>query len=385
MRGLSIDRVRRGIRHPRQTARRIGNDLSARGAFRFGNGRSPAPMLVVLALGNRCNLRCRMCPQWGEHGTSRTLSAEDASKELTLELLDSFITELAAIGPSVHLTGGETLLARDSMRIIEALKSHGLRVGLTTNGTLLADKAEQIVRLGVDEIVISVDGTEEIHDTIRGTKGAFAKAMAGIAAVETARRAANSTRPMITTQTTISSDNVGCLTDIVEYLFTTPADNIGIHHLEFCTPEVLESQHATFSREFGIATDSSWFGLPEAPGIDPYSLVEQVEAVKELARGTQRAGFTPDFTNDEIVSYYTDGGYLPKRLADRCLFPWKGLIVYPDGSMVACPNYTVGNVANDSLSKVWNGDAYRTLRQALKTRKVFPVCSRCCWLYFHST
>lgn len=49
----------------------------------------------------------------------------------------------------------------------------GLRCNIITNAMLLEKYAEDLVNLGIDEIIFSLDGPREIHDTIRGGEGIF--------------------------------------------------------------------------------------------------------------------------------------------------------------------------------------------------------------------
>ncbi|MEM8985753.1 MAG: GTP 3',8-cyclase MoaA [Pseudomonadota bacterium] len=105
---------------------------------------------------DRCDLRCVYC--MAEHMTFLP------KKELlTLEELDRLCSAFIARGVrKLRLTGGEPLVRRGMMDLIESLSRH-LRSGaleelsLTTNGTQLAKFAEPLARAGVKRINVSLD------------------------------------------------------------------------------------------------------------------------------------------------------------------------------------------------------------------------------------
>jgi radical SAM protein with 4Fe4S-binding SPASM domain len=96
------------------------------------------------------------------------------------------IDEIYDFGASyLGLGGGEPLLRKDLPEILDYAKKIGLNVSLLTSGYFLEGKVfDNLVRNGV-RISLSIDGTEEINDAIRG-KGAYAKA---VSAMEKASRA----------------------------------------------------------------------------------------------------------------------------------------------------------------------------------------------------
>ncbi len=144
-----------------------------------GNKSEKIPALRLLAweVTRRCNLACLHCraaaglgPYPGELTTAEGLA-----------LLD----DLAAMGQVVViLTGGEPLLRED----IYDLTAHGAKLGLrmvmAVNGTLLTPAiAARLKELGVQRLSISLDGaTAASHDLLRAVDGAYAGALAGIAA-----------------------------------------------------------------------------------------------------------------------------------------------------------------------------------------------------------
>lgn len=127
------------------------------------------PLVVLLYLTDRCNLKCKYCVgNW----SGRKI------KDYSTREIKTIIDECIALG-TVHFTihGGEILVRNDVGEIIEYLKKKGSFVNLVTNGILLREKIDDLV--GVDSLCISLDGREENNDFNRG-KGSYQAAMEAI-------------------------------------------------------------------------------------------------------------------------------------------------------------------------------------------------------------
>ena len=134
---------------------------------------------------DRCDLRCVYC--MAERQTF--LPREDL---LTLEELDRLCTTFIGLGTRrLRLTGGEPLVRKGFMDLVAGLSRH-LRSGdldeltLTTNGTRLAEHAEDLARHGVRRINVSLDtlDPETYRRITRG--GDLARVMAGLDAAQAA-------------------------------------------------------------------------------------------------------------------------------------------------------------------------------------------------------
>ncbi|RFA29956.1 GTP 3',8-cyclase MoaA [Alkalilimnicola ehrlichii] len=119
---------------------------------RFGRSKKK----LRLSLTDRCNFRCGYCmpadPVWRPKDEILSLDELTALAELFVERLGI---------EQIRLTGGEPLLRRDILRLVEALdtlRSKGLRrISLTTNGTLLARYAQSLKQYGIDDVNVSLD------------------------------------------------------------------------------------------------------------------------------------------------------------------------------------------------------------------------------------
>lgn len=145
--------------------------------LRYGEGRK-APHsattrrpIVVWNITRTCNLRCIHCYSDSDR--------QAYAGELSLEECRGVIDDLAGFGiPGLLLSGGEPMVHRHFWEISEYARSKGLRLTLSTNGTLIdAEKAARLKELDFAYIGISLDGIGAVHDSFRRTEGAFDKAV----------------------------------------------------------------------------------------------------------------------------------------------------------------------------------------------------------------
>lgn len=133
----------------------------------------PRPV-IVWNYTRQCNLRCIHC--YASAGSRRTPGEMDtvAGKE--------FMRDLADFGvPVIMFSGGEPLLREDLLELASFAGEQGLRLVLSTNGTLIKKPvAKEMKRIGFAEVGISLDGIGANNDYFRGKKGAYQAALEGI-------------------------------------------------------------------------------------------------------------------------------------------------------------------------------------------------------------
>ncbi|HEY2447473.1 MAG TPA: GTP 3',8-cyclase MoaA [Mycobacterium sp.] len=145
-------------------------------------GRSATDLRVSLT--DRCNLRCTYC-----------MPAEGLPWSAGEQLLQSDeIIRLVRIGVArlgitkVRFTGGEPLLAKHLDEIITAAAALWPRpeLALTTNGVLLAKRAEALARAGLDRVNVSLDSVDQLHFAAITRRDRLADVLAGVAAAHAA-------------------------------------------------------------------------------------------------------------------------------------------------------------------------------------------------------
>jgi len=129
------------------------------------------PQSVILEPTNACNLRCRMCPAYGE-GVKKSRDTGFIKKDIWVNMLDEIGSWPSPVNLDIH-GAGEPLLHPHFFDIVSYAKSkNNIIVGFLCNGTLFnQEKATASMELGVDWICFSVDGAQkEIFEYYR--KGA---------------------------------------------------------------------------------------------------------------------------------------------------------------------------------------------------------------------
>jgi len=119
------------------------------------------PLAIRWQLTNKCPSRCLYCNLW-----------ETPSKEMTTEQIFSVLDELAEMGTKrISFSGGEPTLRDDLGKIIDYTKSKGISPSINTNGFRVPEIIDQLKNL--DLIKISLDGSREANNKVRGHKNAF--------------------------------------------------------------------------------------------------------------------------------------------------------------------------------------------------------------------
>ncbi len=126
------------------------------------------PTHAIVAVTERCNARCEMCDIW--------------KRKAPAELPANFYERLPGTLREINVTGGEPLLRDDIADVIRAMRRAApkARIVLSTNG-LLPSRLEALLEAVPGLVVrISLDAIGELHDTIRGVKGAFESVLESI-------------------------------------------------------------------------------------------------------------------------------------------------------------------------------------------------------------
>jgi Fe-coproporphyrin III synthase len=119
----------------------------------------------------QCNLACLHC---------YSSSAPHHRDALSLDALKPFLVSAYEEGfNAIAVSGGEPFLYRDLEALLAFTREVGYRNTLASNGMLLGSERAQRILDYVDLIALSVDGPPDLHDYIRGQKGAFDKMLRG--------------------------------------------------------------------------------------------------------------------------------------------------------------------------------------------------------------
>jgi GTP 3',8-cyclase len=119
-----------------------------------------------VSITDRCNFRCVYCMPKEVFG--RDYAFLERRELLTLEEVARVVGVFAGLGVrTVRITGGEPLVRRNVEHLVELLAAverpdgGGLDLALTTNGSLLAQKAEALAAAGLNRVTVSLDALDD--------------------------------------------------------------------------------------------------------------------------------------------------------------------------------------------------------------------------------
>ena len=316
--------------------------------------------ILILNVHERCNCRCLMCDIW----------KRESAGELHTEELARHRDSIIRLGVrQVVLTGGEPLLHSNLATVCSLLKDCGVTITLLSTGLLLKKRAD-LVASWMDEVIVSLDGPEEIHDQIRCVRGGFQLIREGILAV----RQLNP-HLAICGRSTVQKANHAVLRRTV-----AAARSLGLNSISFLASDV-SSQ--AFNR------DLVWPGERQSEIALSPDEVAALEAEIDLLIRERSEDFASRLIVESPEKLYRIArhfrahlGELPDE-APMCNAPWVSAVVEVDGSVRPCFFHPkIGNLQASTLEEALNGKDALSFRSALSIREN-PVCKRCvCSLHY---
>jgi len=313
--------------------------------------------VVILMPHSACNCRCVMCDIWKDNKNLKQLTEQD---------ITGLVSSLRKFGTQqVAMSGGEALLNPNFFKLCEILKKENISITLLTTGLSIKKNAEQLIKW-VDEIVVSLDGDEPLHDAIRNIPGAFGKLKDGVQYIKLLDPAYR-----ITARTVIHRLNFRNWESIIK-----AAKTMGIDQVSFLPADV--SSHA-FNRQLAWEEprqDEIRVSKSELP-----ELLEMAERVM-ANQDDFSSGFMAESPGKiyQIYQYYAAFYGLNAFPFKKCNAPWVSTVIEADGAVRPCFFHdAIGNIHKDSLADILNSpDATgfrKTLDMATNATCVKCVCS----------
>lgn len=312
------------------------------GAFYRGRPAPAPPMAVAWDLSYRCDCRCPFC---NTHELNRTIRALPRASALVIA------RKLADAGvPHVTLAGGEPLLVSYWSDVAKLLSAAGCHVAVATNGSQLADAADDVVACGVRSITISIDDVDgDRHDDARrrpGLSAAIAKGLERLRAVDPERRIAVRVRMVLT------PSNYGQMTELVE-AWRGAVDEVSFQPVEDSGRDHIHHPGEAFAG---------------------FTAADEEPFRRALARLFARF---PEF---DAPYYRRMPQFLFRHAATRndfhCLIPAVTMKVRADGHAITCSGgaKTLGDLVTQPLAEIWNAEPICTLRRDSRNRQRSCYC-----------
>ncbi len=316
----------------------------------------PTVRKVYLEPTTRCNLSCRTCVRhvW-----------DDPEGDMSAETFDHVLRGLQAL-PELREVGlggyGEPLAAPDVLDRVEALKKLGLKVSISTNGALLDEQcAEDLVRLGVDAVIVSMDGTEpQTYAEVR--QGAdLPTVIEHLEGLKRIKEAHHTPLPRLDIEFVAMKRNLTELGEMPSLARRLGASRVLVSHLLPHTPEMVAETLYCRDETPPLAMPASWPVAAEG---------WLLQGTLDLPRMHWGATRHCRFVADEALVIGWDGGVSPCYALSHS-YPY-----YIFGRRKQVSRYTLGNVTETPLPDIWSAEDHVRFRSAVRDFR-FPSCVDC--------
>ncbi|MCB8945198.1 MAG: radical SAM protein [Ardenticatenaceae bacterium] len=311
--------------------------------------------IVILMPHSRCNCRCVMCDIW---------QANHNMQELTEADLQPHLDSLRQLHVRwVVLSGGEALMHSNLWTLCAMLKQENIKITLLSTGLLLKKHAADIVRW-CDEVIVSLDGSRDVHNAIRRIPRAYERLGEGVAALR-----ALQADYRVTGRSVLQQQNFRDLPHVI-----AAAHELGLDEISFLTADVTTS---AFNRQQIWGDDR----VAEI-ALSPNEVVEFAAIVEQTI-----SMYADDFANGYVaenaakvrsfVRYYAalngDGNFPPVH----CNAPWVSTVIEADGTVRPCFFHeALGNVRERPLADILNSPQATNFRRNLDMAHD-PICRKC--------
>ncbi len=321
--------------------------------------------VVVWNMTRTCNLKCMHCYSDSE--------GKIYPGELTTDEALAVVHDLAQFKvPALLLSGGEPLLRKDLFLIAQEARRLGLRVTLSSNGTLITREiAEKIKEAGFIYVGLSLDGIGEVHDHFRGVKGAFKKTLSAI-------RHCKEVGQKVGLRLTMTRHTIQNLDEIFNLMITEKIDRACFYHLVFTGRGRFLKEEALSRDELREAMDLI---IKWTKNLHLLEIKKEILTVGNPADGVYLyLKLLKEGRKDkaqEVLDLITlnGGGQFGSGVGLGCIDFFGN--VHPDQFWMT---QTLGNVKDKPFSQIWQ-DVSHPLMKGLKNR--LPLlkgrCASCFW------
>ncbi len=302
-----------------------------------------------------CNLTCRTCIRnvW-----------EDPKAHMKMETFQRLMEQLRELPDlqRVVFSGlGEPLAHPRFLEMVEAVRAKGIAVTVGSNGLLMKrEVARELVKLGVDRLVVSVDGVKP--ETFSGVRGAqLSQVLEHIRELNAAKQALGSLTPALGIEFVALKSNIAELAEL-----SSLASRLG-------AARVLVSNVLAYTEEMRTEV---LYGYEPRPPFQSGSWPVKADAwvmwgILDLPRMHWGAEQRCRFVQDRATVVGWDGGVVPcYALAHTYSY------FAVDGQPKQVSRYVLGNVNQQSLLEIWTSEEYCRFRNEVRDFH-FPSCPDC--------
>ncbi|MFZ0532737.1 MAG: tungsten cofactor oxidoreductase radical SAM maturase [Anaerolineales bacterium] len=302
-----------------------------------------------------CNLQCRTCIRNIWDDPQALMSKE------TIQCLLASLDDLPNLQRVIFSGFGESLTHPHIFDFIESIRKHELAVTIATNGLLINPIiASELVKLGVDRVMISIDGGKP--ETFADVRGALlSQIVENIHNLNEAKRQLRSLFPSIGIEFVALRSNVAELEQVSQLASQLNVSRILVSHVLPYTEEL---------------RDEVLYGYEPVPPFKTISWPLRADAwimwaTQDLPRMHWGADRRCRFVQDHAMVIGWDGGISPCYALSH---NYRYFAI--DGREKLVSRYGFGNVNENSLAEIWMSEDYVRFRNEVKGYH-FPSCPNC--------
>lgn len=312
------------------------------------------PKVVWLEPTTRCNAKCFTCPH----------SEMDYGDDMDRVVYDKVVNQILDHADEVILAGGgEPLMGRDFVSLVDRCVLKNKDLELTTNGTLLDN---EIIRKFVENrvrVCVSMDGaTVETYNAVRPNIS-FKKVLYQLEMIRDISAGVEDFFCYI--RMVVMKRN---MVDVPKMVELAHRYNIKMVHYTAFNPGAV----------FGKAKE-------EAPERYANILNEYFKEAHALARKLNVLTSTPYslYMPDRVNRMFRGGKDLDNNVGffpSKCFSPWQHALVRAGGNVYACclgGTVSLGNLKDSDFEDIWNGQMFDNVRCLVNTLNPPVQCRRC--------
>lgn len=307
------------------------------------------PKSLFVHMSDACNIDCVYC--------GRQVHDRVQNGLMSFDLFEREISPYLHLVDIVQLYGtGEPMLHPDFMRMVALCKERGTQVMTTSNGTLLTqERAEQLVSLGLTQIVFSMDGcTQDTFGKLRGGAD-LEKIKTNIRRLAEAKQRQGVERPYIEVACVVSRTNVHQLSGMVRMTRELGGGRLKLYNVVIHRPEHAHEDVSTTWR-------FKW-GMDRAR-----KLAERMGVIFEFT-------YQNPFPETDRILHEPGQG-----VAKRCFYAASSPVVGKTGEVYPCclSHFSYGKLGRDgSLWEILNSERAVAFRDSFLTGDYDPGCAKC--------
>ncbi|GHN00397.1 radical SAM/SPASM domain-containing protein [Cytophagales bacterium WSM2-2] len=301
-----------------------------------------------------------MCDIW---------KANSEKKEIAPEELARHIDAFGKLGVKrVALSGGEALMHSDLWRLCAQLKSIGAKISLLSTGVTLKINAKDVVT-HVDDVIVSLDGSREMHNTIRNIPSAYEKLSEGVKAI----KELNPSFP-VTGRCVLQKQNFRDFNNIIR-----SAKEIGMDQISFLAADVSSS---AFNHTLGVTDEKKVeIALTMEETVEMETILKKSFLELKEVYDQKFIAESPTKMLSLVQHYRAMFGkeHFPKK---KCNAPWVSAVIESTGDVLPCFFHKpYGNIYKQEFTEIVNSKEAIAFRKNLNMAQD-ATCQRCvCSLY----